>query len=167
MNASKQLALLLCISLSGCATTQTQKILRDMAIAGGVGVIAAQARQENKGAYAAMYGSAAAAGAAVAGLYLHDPEGKSKQLDKENSELLLKVEQAFGPRLEKTIPGTMGGRIPDKYRRLVSPGEWRVYAIDQWVEDGENRIIHQDKIMELIPPSLIPAQGALTKGTDR
>lgn len=167
MNASKFLACSVTIALCGCATTQTSKVLRDMAIAGAAGVLVAQQRPENRAAYSAMYGGIAAAGAGVAGLYVHNPEGKSKQLEKENAELRLKVDQAFSPRLESSSPGTMGGRIPDKYRRLVSPGEWRVYAIDQWVEDGENRIVHQDKIMELIPPSLLPAQGALTKGSQQ
>jgi len=164
MNASKAIALASLFALAGCATTPTQKILRDMAIAAGVGVLVAQQKQDNRAAYSMMYGGVSAAGAAVAGLYIYDPEGKTKQLERENADLRAKADEAFGPRLEASVPGTMGGRIPDKYRRLVSPGEWRVYAIDQWAEDGENRIIHQDKIMELIPPSLLPAQGVLSKG---
>ena len=41
---------------------------------------------------------------------------------------------------------------------MINPGEWKIYALDQWIEDSENKLIHQDKMMELIPPSLIPAQ---------
>ena len=45
---------------------------------------------------------------------------------------------------------------------MINPGEWKIYALDQWIEAGENQLIHQDKIMELIPPSLVPVQLPLT-----
>ncbi len=144
------------LGLTSCATTQTQKILRDMAIAGAVGIAVAQTRSENKMAYGLMYGGLSAAGAGAAGLYIHNPEGRSEKLENENAEMKRKLDEAFAPKLESKSPGTMGGKIPDKYKRLVNPGEWRVYAIDQWMEDGENRLVHQDKIMELVPPSLVP-----------
>lgn len=164
MNASKLLALALVVANVGCATTKTEKIIRDMAIAGAVGILIAQQKHENRMAYSAMYGGLGAAGAGVAGLYIHDPEGNSKRLERENAEMRARIDRELGPRLEIMSPGTMGGKIPDKYSRLVNPGQWRIYATDQWIEDGENRMVHQDKIMELIPPSLLPGRGVLSKG---
>lgn len=165
MNASKLLVYSLAtLLLSSCATTQTQKILRDMAIAGAVGVLIAQQKSENRIAYSAMYGGVGVAGAGVAGLYLHDPEGNARKLEKENSEMRARIERDLNPQLELSRPGTMGGKIPERYSRLVNPGEWRIYAVDQWSEDGENRLVHQDKIMELTPPSLLPGFGTQSKG---
>ncbi|RYZ93195.1 MAG: hypothetical protein EOP06_01865 [Proteobacteria bacterium] len=165
MNASKFFFITSALMTSGCATTKTERIIRDMVIAGAVGVAIAQQRDSNRIAYSTMYGSMGAAGAAAIGLYVHNPEGESKRLERENTYLKAKLNQEVVPRLEQTTPATFAGRIPDKYSRLVNPGQWRIYSIDQWAEDGENRIIHQDKIMELIPPSLIPGAGT-TKGSD-
>lgn len=148
---------------AGCATTPKQKILRDMAIAGVVGAVLGQQANSNKDAYSLMYGGVLSASAAVTGLFVYDPGKDAKKYREEAEKLKKQLEEVFSPKLETQTPGTLGGRVPGKYKNMISPGEWRIYAIDQWVEEGENRLIHQDKIMELIPPALRPIQNPISK----
>ncbi|RYZ77303.1 MAG: hypothetical protein EOP05_02240 [Proteobacteria bacterium] len=84
MNASKLLIITSAFLACGCATSRTERIIRDMVIAGAVGVAIAQQRDSNRIAYSAMYGSMGAAGAAAIGLYVQNPEGESKRLEREN-----------------------------------------------------------------------------------
>lgn len=142
---------------SGCTTTK-EKVFRDMALAGAAGLALGQNEDRYKNANSLLYASSFAAGAAVISLFINDPDKETERLRAEKSRLQADLDQAFNPTLTSELPGTLNGKIPEKYKGLIQPGEWKVYALDQWIEDGENRLIHQDKIMELIPPSLKPKQ---------
>lgn len=144
------------LATAGCATTQREKVFQNMAIAAAAGFAIGQTSSEAKNNYSLMYAGLAATGAGVATLYYSNIDDENKKLKEETKKLKEDLDQLLAPRLEKTTPGTMAAKIPEKFRSLVSPGEWRLYAVDQWIEDGENRLIHQDKIMELVPPSLTP-----------
>lgn len=147
---------------SACSTTR-EKILRDMAVASAVGVVLGQQQEFHKDANSLMYAGVFSAATAAAGLYLYDPDNQIKIAKTETEELRKKLDQDMQPVLESQTPGTLNGKIPKNYRAMIQPGAWKVYALDQWVEDGENRIIHQDKVMELIPPTLIPIQNKIPK----
>ena len=82
--------------------------------------------------------------------------------DKENQKLKTEMERIYHPSLKFETTGMMNSKIPEKYKSMINPGEWKIYALDQWIEAGENQLIHQDKMMELIPPSLVPVQLPLT-----
>lgn len=151
--------------LSACTTTR-EKILRDMAVASAVGVVLGQQQEFYKDANSLMYAGVLTSAAAVAGLYLYDPDNQIKSAKAETEELRKKLDQDLQPMLESQAPGTLNGKIPKNYRAMIQPGAWKVYALDQWVEDGENRIIHQDKVMELIPPTLIPVQNKILKKSE-
>lgn len=156
MSAINKLIIPFTLMCVGCATTSREKILQNMAIAAVSGYVAGQQKGDHKSSYSVMYAGLGASAAAVGSLYYYNIDDENKKLRDETKKLKDELDQVLSPKLERHTPGTMAGKIPDKYRNLISPGEWRVYAIDQWVEDGENRIIHQDKIMELIPPTLKP-----------
>ena len=151
---SVALAIIILSLLCSCASTTKTKVLSEMAAAGILGVVAGQQRQEDRMAFSVMYAGLAAATAGAIGVIVHDPDKEFSILKSENADLKQKLDEAFTPRLEKELPGTLTGKVPDKYRALIQPGQWRVYELDQWIEEDENRLIHQDKIMELIPPSL-------------
>lgn len=142
---------------AGCAHTPKEKVFQNMLIAGATGVVLGQQKEDYKTTYSTMYGGVAAAVAGAVTLYLNDPDKESEKLREEIRVLKTQMDQIGEPRLATQTPATFGAKVPSKYRSMINPGEWRVYEINQWVEDGENRLLHQDKIMELIPPSLKPS----------
>lgn len=147
------------LHLTGCATSSRERILQGMFVAGTVGALYGLSKDSDRTANAALYGSAAAATAGVVGLMMDNPDTETKRL-REEVEYLKRQQEVFDAgKVVSSSPATFGGQIPDKYKQMIRPGEWRVYDVDQWQEDGENRLIHQDKIMEMIPPSLIPRSG--------
>lgn len=145
------------VCLNGCAITSVKnKLYRDMVIGAAIGAIAAQQKNDNKPAYTTMYSGIGAAIGAVVSVNLNDPDSENLKLKNQIAKFEADLDASLRPKLEFTSSGMMNSKIPDKYKTMINPGEWRVYRLDQWVEDGENRIIHQDKIMELTPPSLKP-----------
>lgn len=147
-------------AIGGC-TSIKEKVLRDMTVAAVVGYAIGQTQQKEKDANSIMYAGVLATATAVAGLHFYDPDKQIETLKSDVTSLRKKLDQEFEPELENQMPGTLAGKIPKNYRALIQPGAWKVYAINQWIEDGDNRIIHQDKIMELIPPSLRAGQAKI------
>lgn len=155
----KPLILISTISfLAGCASTSTERVYRNMILAGTAGAVYGSSRPEYKGTQAALYGSAAATIAAALTLYLEGPDKQEIKLRQEVESLKAKLDQFTEPKVVTQGPATFGARIPEKYRSLVNPGEWKVYAVDEWNEDGDNRLVHSDKAIELIPPTLVPGR---------
>lgn len=157
------LCLALCL-LAGCATTNSGKTLQTMAIAGAAGVLYGLSRAEHREQNAALFGGIAAAGVGAAGLMIWNTDKESERFRLEAQTLSEELDRIRAPRHILESPATFGAKIPAKYRSLVQPGSWRVSEIDQWVEDGENRLIHQGLVMELVPPSLNPSR---SKGGSR
>ena len=143
--------------LSSCAVTPKEKIIQNILIGTAVGFIAGQSRDQNKLANGILYAGAAGTITGIGAVYYSDMDSESKRIKEENQKMRAELEKAFSPALVHQTSGMMNSKIPDKYRSMINPGEWKVYSLDQWVEDGENRLIHQDKMMELIPPTLKPA----------
>jgi len=141
---------------TGCASSTKGRVFQNMLIAGATGVLMGQQKEDYKTTYSTMYGGVAAAVAGAVTLYMNDPDKEADKLREEIRVLKTQMDQIGEPRLATQTPATFGAQVPNKYRAMINPGEWRVYEINQWVEDGENRLLHQDKIMELIPPSLKP-----------
>jgi hypothetical protein len=155
----KLIGLLLALCLfTGCATTNSGKTLQTMAIAGAAGVLYGLSRAEHREQNAALYGGLAAASAGAAGLLIWNTDHESERYRKEAQIVSEELDRIRAPRRILESPATFGAKIPPKYRSLVQPGSWRVSEIDQWIEDGENRLIHQGLIMELVPPSLNPSR---------
>lgn len=127
-----------------------------MAIGAAAGVLIAQSKEQNKTGYSLMYGGLGASAGALYSLYKNDPDLEVEKYKNQTASLRRQLDEITNPVLEKQLPGTLSGKVPEKYKNLIEPGEWRIYSINQWIEDGENRLIHQDKVMELIPPSLKP-----------
>lgn len=149
---------------TACAHTPTEEVFQNMILAGVAGIAMGQQKEEYKTTHSLMYGGLGAAAAGAVTLYLKNPDKETERMRTEVLKLKAQIESFSEPELKSQTPGTFGARVPDKYRAMISPGEWRIYEINQWIEDGENRIIHQDKIMELIPPSLRPMSKPTSKG---
>lgn len=151
---NKYLILFAVLLSSGCATSIKGQTTEWALIGAGAGAAYGYSRNEYKDKNAMMFAAIGAATGALISLYKQDPDQKISKLSDENAKLKKDIEAFSNPKTEFQTPAMFNSKIPDKYKRLIQPGEWRISEIDQWIEDSENRIIHQDKIMELIPPSL-------------
>jgi hypothetical protein len=140
----------------GCATTTKGKIFSSMAAGASVGALYGSSRPEAKAQNAMLWSAVGAATSGAIALLINDPDKETESLKAETSRLREELSLLETPKIEKQTNGLFGSKVPEKYRSLINPGEWRVSRIDQWIEDDENRLIHQDLIMELTPPSLIP-----------
>lgn len=152
----KTLTLCLAISLVGCASTQRQKLFQGIALGAVAGAGYGSTKAEQKDANIALWAATGAAVGAIATVLLNDPDAEIEKYKKEAERIRAEHEEMLAPRIEGASSALFGARVPEKYKGLIEPGEWRVMSIDQWVEDGETRLIHQDKIMELVPPTLRP-----------
>ena len=156
MSVSKSSFLISLSLLTGCASTPRQKIIRNIIVAGVAGYAIGSQKQENSKAYGLYYAGLAGSAAGLASAYLENDDAENERLRADNRKLKAELDKVYSPSLVHEGNAMMNAKVPDKYKAMINPGEWKIYAYDQWVEDGENRLIHQDKIMELIPPSLTP-----------
>lgn len=163
MNAFKTFTISLVLFISSCATTNREKIIQNIVIASAIGFAVGASHESNKLANGMLYGGVSGSVAGLATTYFSDVDSQNTKLHQENTNLKAELDKIYSPMLVQQTDGFLNSKIPEKYKNMINPGEWKVYALDQWVDDGENRLIHQDKIMELTPPSLTPAQLPLTK----
>lgn len=140
--------------LSGCTTTIKGQTVEWSLIGAGAGAAYGHSRSEYKDKNAMMFAAIGAAAGALLNIYKQDPDQKLSKLSDENLKLKKDLESFTSPKTVYQSPAMFDSKVPDKYKKLIQPGEWRISEIDQWIEDSENRIVHQDKMMELIPPSL-------------
>ncbi|MBC7429991.1 MAG: hypothetical protein H7336_15360 [Bacteriovorax sp.] len=157
MNVKTKFVLLILstFSLNGCANMSfKQKIATNMAIGAAVGILAGIGEKEHKKELSLMYAGLAASGAALATIYVTDPSSDAERLRGEMAKMQADFDAAMKPQVEAASSGLMNSKVPEKYKAMINPGEWVIYSMDQWVEESENKLIHQDKMMELIPPSL-------------
>lgn len=161
---------------TGCATMSNRT--KTLLLMGGVGVAAAAAgyavapsdtRPEMSAAY---FGAVGAAVGGAAGLFIFDEQKRSEDLERENGAMRKEL-AAFRdeggsskePQLLYETTAPFGKEIPAEYSGLVKPGHWSVYRLNQWINQGEGTIIHQDRLVKLVPPQLTPATPTdLTEG---
>lgn len=151
--------------LCSCASTNRSKTLITMSLvglaAGAVGALTAP-QNEQAALHGAFWGTVGAAASGAAGMYIFDEQSKSEDLEKENLVLKKTLDALRGDSVgaeQKLLYQTsapIGKEVPTEYRNLVKPGRWSVYQLNSWVEQGENTIVHQDRMMRLDPPALAP-----------
>ncbi len=165
------LAVGILLGIGGCATSNRTKTLLLMtgvgAAAAGVGYSVAP-RDERPEMHAIYWGAAGAAVAGALGLFLFDEQKKSEELERQAS-VMRKELDAFRdegggqePRLLYETTAPFGKDIPGEYQSLVRPGRWSVYKLNQWVAHGEGTLIHQDRMVKLVPPQLTPKSQSLS-----
>lgn len=154
------------IALGGCASMSNRtKTLITMAGTGIiVGTIAANKApiDENPLAHAAVWGGTSAAVAGAISLYVFDEQKKSEELERKLGVAQRELDslRGEGPGLSQ-IPiaqsdSSFAKDIPAEYRSLVRPGGWSLYKINNWIVQGENTLIHQDKLLRITPPHFQP-----------
>ncbi len=151
---------------TGCATSNRTKTLLLM---GGTGIVATgvgfvlsptDVRPEMQATY---WGAIGAATAGVAGLFLFDEQKRSDELERQSHVMRKELDvfrdesaSSHEPRLLYETNAPFGRDIPEEYQSLIKPGKWSVYKLNQWVNQGEGAMIHQDRMVKLVPPQLSP-----------
>lgn len=157
MHAAIKFGLLVSLIGSGCANTPKEKMIQNILLSSAVGFAIGQNVETNRISNGIAYAGVAGTVTALWLTHNSDLDQESENLKAENKRLRNEMDKLLSPTLEQQTTGMMSAKIPSKYAGMINPGEWKIYALDQWVELDENRLVHQDKIMELIPPSLKPA----------
>lgn len=156
MNALSKIILSVAIvSVMGCATTAKDKIIRNTLLAASAGAVYGSTKENYPVANAALYGATAAALSGIASLYYYDPEKETEKLKHETTLLKEKLDQFEKPTLIEQGNSLFKSQFPPSLAKLVQPGEWKRYRIDQWVQDPNNPNvwIKQVEMYEIIPPS--------------
>jgi hypothetical protein len=165
---------LLLLSLSGCATmsSRTKTILSMI----GVGVVAGTVDAnigENRGSFnshSMAVGLGAAAITGVGAMYYFKEEERrieaERQLEVAKKEISSLRGEDSGAEAGQELNREFGLRrdLPPEYRGLVQPGSWTLYRTNTWVAQGENTLVHQDRILRIDPPRFQNPQIEAKKG---
>jgi len=148
------LFLMLLLVGSGCATNQGKRwTATGTAVAAGVGLgIANAPAGERKELHAVFWGSLLGLGAALISQEVFSDQKEIDRLAAENEKqrLQLDIIQNANTVLLREGKGYFKSQSGEE---LFSSGKakWRLYQIDKWVKNGPNQLIHQDKMVEILP----------------
>ncbi len=162
MNAFNKMLLAGIISLQGgCATSIKGKTLQNSLAAGAAGALYGNSRDTYQATHAAMYGGVLAAIAALTTVFVLDPDKDIESARKTTTKLRDELDDFDNSHRGYTNGRQLNGsavssfeKLPPEYRKMIDPGHWSISEIDQWVDGGEGRLIHQDKLLELKPATL-------------
>lgn len=161
MNVVKLSIFSLC--LTACASSSfKEKTFRNMIVASAVGLAIGQTEKENKGSYSLIYGGGAAATAAVASILAYDPDKEIEKATGVSKEVSDSLEQALqNPISKKYYDSNKQGsslrnfnQLPERYRKLINPGEWRLSQISEWEQLDDFTLVHKTELLEIRPPEL-------------
>jgi len=113
---------------------------------------------ENPSGHASLWAGVSAGAAAIASLFIFDEQARSESFEKQNSSLQKALSSLNGNSSELIFQNnqSFSKDLPQEYKSLIQPGQWSIYKLDQWSVQGENTLIHQDKMIKLQPPGLNP-----------
>jgi hypothetical protein len=162
---------------SSCASTSSwsgrDKTLASMMGAGAVGgVIGAVTapKTDSVAAQALLWGGVSAALAGVVGLFVWRDDQRADLAEKKVGELEREIEEfkgEMGPELISEGNATGSRALPASVSHLVRPGSWRLYKLSRWEEQGENTLVHHDKMLVFNPPTLTPGAAPKTSPLTR
>jgi hypothetical protein len=117
---------------------------------------------ENPYAHGALWAGAAAAATGILGLYVFDEQKRSRELERQveiaNKEIsALRGMPGSGEEVLVSSSQGFGGQdLPEELKTLLDPGWFKIYQTSKWVKQGDDTLIHQDKIVRIKKPQLIP-----------
>jgi len=161
----------LILSLTSCATlSNRQKTLITMGVAGtAAGILGAQIAPagESPLAHGALWGGGATALAAALSLYIFDEDARRREADAKAIRLekeLAAFREGQEPELVSSNLIGLTKPLPEKFKNLVTPGQWSLYKVDRWASSSDSELVHQDYIFRFSQPQLNPV-GALNPKT--
>jgi hypothetical protein len=105
---------------------------------------------DNKNLHGLLVGSAVSSLVGAGLIYFLDED---KLLKEKNTKILELTEKLNNQRYSKTIDkeGVISSLslnhsdMPKEIKNLISPGNWKLYEIDEWKKISEGVMVHQDK----------------------
>ena len=152
------------VFIVGCATnSQSRWAVMGIAAPIGAGVGALSVPEDEKPEFHALtWGAIFVAAAAIAGGYYYNDDKEIERLRGENERLRVLTKS---PKFEFITEGQ--GYFKETFSKgEKKPVKWKVYKMDRWIPDGEDRKYHQDMMIERVErrkENGIP-QGQLKKG---
>lgn len=141
-------------TILSCATTNQSKRL-ELASAGflsGLAIGAANTPQDEKKELHSMYwGSIFGLTAAVIGNFIYDDNKDLSYLKQENAKL--KSDLELFQNGNKVLLEQGQGQFKNQPQLIGKKANWKVYQIDKWNKEGDNKLLHQDKMIEITPES--------------
>jgi hypothetical protein len=149
-----------------CATTNKGKILETIVLGAAIGASYGTSKPNFKNENALMYGALGGLTGSLIGLYTFDEERRSEELKQKVLKLEAELD-SFGksPNTDSTALGNATSQpttrvqlqsfLPKKLQKLVKPGEWALYRIDEWEQLDDSKMVHKDQVLEFKPPELL------------
>jgi len=157
---SQFLLISLCLIATSCASTNRAKSIYltggAFALGGAAGAITSP-RGESALMHGTLWGGLAAGISSIASLFIFDSEKENKELKETNNKLVEEIgsfNKLSAPEIEAANEIGFGKPLPQGLREIVKPGKWRLYKLDQWIDAGDNSMIHQDRMIEIMPAVL-------------
>ncbi len=142
------------LTLAGCATNrQNRWAATGGAVAVGLGVGAATApNNERKELHAVYWGALLGLGAALISQEIFSDAKEIERLTLENQKQSLQLDVIQNATTVLQREGKGYFKSPTGEELLPSgKAKWKLYQIDKWVKDGPTRLIHQDRMVEIVP----------------
>lgn len=154
------LFILLSLLTTSCASNRAKTIVTMLgagAAGAAIGASTAPANESTSG-HALLWAGVTASAAAIASMFIFDEHARAQDLEKQNSSLQKALSSINGTSSELIYENgqSFSKDLPPEYKSLIQPGRWSIYKLDQWSAQGENTLVHQDKMIKLQPPGLNP-----------
>lgn len=154
MLARRFVVIAMTLALAACSTPRKSRLaIGAGGFVVGLGVGAAVAPKDERSELHAMYwaGLLGLAGLIASEFYFSEAD-ESARLKLENEKLQADMELMRNANtvLLKQGQGYFKGASGEEYFQS-GKAKWRLYQVDKWNKDGPNRLIHTDRMVELLP----------------
>jgi hypothetical protein len=161
------LIFILCNASSGCATWSNKEksiFTTAIAVTGGsvIGYLTTPKDGSSKLGHAALWGGVSGTVAGLSSFYIFDEQKRSEEFERQIRVLKMEIEASRDELTSNnsdllTEGSSLNGKsLPDEYKGLIKQGKWQLFKINRWRNEGENSVIHEDRMIKLIPPHLNP-----------
>lgn len=144
------LMLCLCLFVSACATNQKSRLAATAVGVGVGGIIGAATapEDERKELHAMYWGGIVGVVTAIAANYYWNDEKDIDVMKLENEKM--KAQLDFFQNGTATLLKDTKGPADKKYFQS-GKAKYKLYKVDQWMDEGPNRKYHRDRVIEIVP----------------
>lgn len=146
----------ICLLQTACATWEkdTLAYMGGSALLCGAATALSAPKDDNKGMHFALGGGLCSAAVGSYRLYMREPNDEIREKDLKIKELNIKLSNQ-DPQTDETIESAYGTEeMPEDIQKLIQPGLWKVFNINNWKKKSSNSYVHEDKILEFNPPKV-------------
>lgn len=147
------------IFLIGCASFKKTALMSAATGAVVGGAIGASVTPKNEDAimHSLLWSGLIASFSIVTSVLLYE-ESDELKLIKQKNEVLEKQQSLFNKN-DKNLAEFgksqfFESSLPQKYKNLIEPGEWKLYEVDEWKDLGSGTLVHQDRVLEITEPKI-------------